>query len=295
MTRLAIVIVSYNCKVDLDRCLSAIPAAAPRTSHQIVVVDNASRDGTAEWVRQRWAHVTLIEAGMNIGFSRANNLGIRRSASELVLLLNPDTVPGPDRIDCLVETIDARPDVGAVGPRLLDPAGRAELSFGRMIGLAPPLVARMFEGFERQIGLPVDSFAAQHHAPRMAAPALVVHDLEDDDVPWEEGERYARLWPDARLLTTTGLGHHRIAGDATVIEATLRFLSGEAVGEGFGCLGEGGTQRADNGGREGLVEHGAAARVQGRVGFQDHRGAAQRRVGAVVADAHTAGGVPRGQ
>lgn len=103
--------------------------------------------------------------------------------------------------------------------------------FGRMIGLAPPLVARMFEGFERQIGLPVDSFAAQHHAPRMAAPALVVHDLEDDDVPWEEGERYARLWPGARLLSTTGLGHHRIAGDATVIEAALRFLRGEAVGE----------------------------------------------------------------
>ena len=103
--------------------------------------------------------------------------------------------------------------------------------FGRMIGLAPPLVARMFEGFERQIGLPVDSFAAQHHAPRMAAPALVVHDLEDDDVPWEEGERYARLWPGARLLSTTGLGHHRIAGDGQVIDAALRFLRGEAVGE----------------------------------------------------------------
>ena len=109
--------------------------------------------------------------------------------------------------------------------------GSPWVRFGQMIGLAPPLVARMFEGFERQIGLPVDSFAAQHHAPRMAAPALVVHDLEDDDVPWDEGERYARLWPDARLLSTTGLGHHRIAGDAMVIEAALRFLRGEAVGE----------------------------------------------------------------
>ena len=103
--------------------------------------------------------------------------------------------------------------------------------FGRMIGLAPPLVARMFERFERQIGIPVDSFAAQHHAPHVAAPALVVHDLEDDDVPWEEGERYARLWSGARLLSTTGLGHHRIAADAMVIEAALRFLRGEVVGE----------------------------------------------------------------
>ncbi|AKC88439.1 hydrolase [Pseudoxanthomonas suwonensis] len=103
--------------------------------------------------------------------------------------------------------------------------------FGRAIGLAPALVARMFEGFERQIGLPVDSFSAHLHAPRLGAPALVVHDLEDDDVPWEEGERYARLWPGARLLTTTGLGHHRIAGEPRVIEVALRFLRGEAVGE----------------------------------------------------------------
>lgn len=103
--------------------------------------------------------------------------------------------------------------------------------FGRLVGLAPALVARMFEGFERQVGAPVDSFAAHLHAPVMGVPALVVHDLEDAEVPWEEGERYARLWPGARLLNTRGLGHHRIAGDPAVIEATLRFLAGDAVGE----------------------------------------------------------------
>ncbi|KAF1688057.1 alpha/beta hydrolase [Pseudoxanthomonas broegbernensis] len=103
--------------------------------------------------------------------------------------------------------------------------------FGRALGLAPALVARMFEGFERQLGLPVDSLAAHRHAPALGLPALVVHDLEDDEVPWEEGERYARLWPGARLLTTRGLGHHRIAGEPAVIEAALGFLRGEAVGE----------------------------------------------------------------
>ena len=103
--------------------------------------------------------------------------------------------------------------------------------FGQAVGLAPALVARMFERFERQVGAPVDSFAAHRHAPAMGVPALVVHDLEDPDVPWEEGERYARLWPDARLLSTRGLGHHRIAGDPRVIEAALRFLRGETVGE----------------------------------------------------------------
>lgn len=103
--------------------------------------------------------------------------------------------------------------------------------FGRMIGLRAPLVTRMLHGFERRIGVEVDSLGAHRHVPALGMPALVVHDLEDADVPWEEGERYARLWPGARLLSTHGLGHHRIAGDAAVIGSALRFLRGEAVGE----------------------------------------------------------------
>ncbi|WP_050992220.1 alpha/beta hydrolase [Pseudoxanthomonas sp. GW2] len=103
--------------------------------------------------------------------------------------------------------------------------------FGRTIGLSPPLVARMFERFERQIGIAVDQLAAHLHLPALGVPALVVHDVEDEDVPWEEGERYARLWPGARLLSTRGLGHHRIASEPQVVEAALRFLRGEAVGE----------------------------------------------------------------
>lgn len=107
----------------------------------------------------------------------------------------------------------------------------ASLRFGRMIGLRPPLVARMLHGFERRIGVEVDSLGAHLHVPAFGMPALVVHDLEDTDVPWEEGERYARLWPGARLLSTHGLGHHRIAGEPAVIGSALRFLRGERVGE----------------------------------------------------------------
>ncbi len=103
--------------------------------------------------------------------------------------------------------------------------------FAETVGLAPTLVDRMFEGFERTLGVSVDEIAAHRHAPALGLPALVVHDLDDSDVPWHEGEAYARLWPQARLLSTTGLGHHRIAADAVVIDAALRFLAGEAVGE----------------------------------------------------------------
>jgi hypothetical protein len=60
---------------------------------------------------------------------------------------------------------------------------------------------------------------------------LIVHDVEDREVPWSEGERYARFWPESRLLSTRGLGHNRVADDAGVITAALRFLQGEPVGE----------------------------------------------------------------
>ena len=58
-----------------------------------------------------------------------------------------------------------------------------------------------------------------------------MHDLDDREVPWSEGERYARHWNGSRLLTTTGLGHSRVVDDEAVIDAALRFLRGEAVGE----------------------------------------------------------------
>jgi len=58
-----------------------------------------------------------------------------------------------------------------------------------------------------------------------------VHDLADREVPWAEGERYARHWPDARMMTTTGLGHHHIVDDASVIAASIGFLRGNIVGE----------------------------------------------------------------
>ena len=61
--------------------------------------------------------------------------------------------------------------------------------------------------------------------------ALLLDRFTDTDVPWHEGEAYARLWPRARLLSTTGMGHHRIAADPLVIDAALRFLAGETVGE----------------------------------------------------------------
>ena len=131
--RLVIVIVSYNSRRDLDGCLAALTDTPCAASHQIVVVDNASTDGTPEHIRAAWPRVTVIEAGANLGFAGANNLAIRRTASELVLLLNPDTVVRGDAVDALVRALDSDPALAIAGPRIVDGHGRAELSWGAML------------------------------------------------------------------------------------------------------------------------------------------------------------------
>jgi hypothetical protein len=128
----AIVIVSYNARADLVRCLASLRDAPPAVAHEIVVVDNASSDGSAEAARSAGARV--IETGANLGFARASNVGIRAGNGALVLLLNSDTVVPPSAIDGLVAELDRDASVAVVGPRLVDGEGRAELSYGRMIG-----------------------------------------------------------------------------------------------------------------------------------------------------------------
>ena len=131
MTGLTIVIVSFNARADLQACLASLAAHPPAIAHEIVVVDNASTDGSADAARA--AGVRVIALDSNVGFAAANNVGIRATQSELVLLLNSDTIVPPGAIDALVARLRAVPAAGAAGPRLRDGNGHPELSFGRMI------------------------------------------------------------------------------------------------------------------------------------------------------------------
>ena len=133
MPHLSIIIVSFNARAELERCLASLRAAPPLTPHDIVVVDNASTDGSAAAARG-WPDVTVIDVGSNVGFARASNVGMRASSGTNVLLLNSDTIVPAGTIDRLVAELERHPDVAVAGPRLVDGSGRAELSFGRMIG-----------------------------------------------------------------------------------------------------------------------------------------------------------------
>ena len=154
MPRLTIVIVTYNSAGHIGACLASLSAHRPTIAHDTVVVDNASGDGTTALLRREWPEVRVIEAGQNLGFAAANNLGIRQTAGEFVLLLNPDTVVPEGAIDALVACLDERPDVAVVGPRLLGGDGRAEISCGAMIGPFAELWQKMLVlGHERGVGL----------------------------------------------------------------------------------------------------------------------------------------------
>lgn len=129
---LSIVIVSYNTRALLADCLASLREPAPRATHEIIVVDNGSQDGSADVARAHTG-IRVIETGANLGFAAANNRGIRASSGATLLLLNSDTRVPPGAIDGLLAVLDRHPDATVVGPRLVDASGNVELSFGAMI------------------------------------------------------------------------------------------------------------------------------------------------------------------
>ena len=123
---LSIIIVNWNTRDLLAQCLTSLYADVPFASFapfETFVVDNASSDGSAAMVRERFPQVHLIENSENVGFARANNQAIRQSTGRYVLLLNPDTEVQPGALEILVRFMDAHTRVGAAGPQLLNPDG----------------------------------------------------------------------------------------------------------------------------------------------------------------------------
>jgi GT2 family glycosyltransferase len=132
MTDVSVVIVSYESRELLARCLEALAADAARAaSTEIIVVDQASRDGTAAWLAAEHPGVKLVALGENVGFGAGNNRGAERARGRWLLLLNNDAFVRPGAIDELVRFAEARPEIGAAGPRLLWPDGRLQRSCRR--------------------------------------------------------------------------------------------------------------------------------------------------------------------
>ncbi len=114
----SIIIVSWNTRDLLRRCLHSITAHQGNLTLEIIVVDNASHDGTPAMLRADFPEVRLIETGANLGFSAGNNVGLQAARGDRLLLLNPDTEIVGDALQSLMETLEGNPFAGAVGPRV---------------------------------------------------------------------------------------------------------------------------------------------------------------------------------
>ena len=121
--KLSIVIVSYNVRSYLEACLQSVRKALEGIEGEVFVVDNHSSDDTVSVLRSQYSWVRLIENQENLGFAKANNIAIRQSQGDYVLLLNPDTVVGEQTLRSALLFMDEHPKAGGAGVMMLNTDG----------------------------------------------------------------------------------------------------------------------------------------------------------------------------
>ncbi len=139
MKAISIVIVTWNCKKFAEECLGSLRAYSQDPNAEIIVVDNASSDGTCELVRDSYPGVTLIQSEANLGFAKANNIGIRKSSGKYICLVNPDVRVLDGCIEKMLAYIEENPRIGLLGPRMLGVDGKSYRSY-----MGAPTVWRIF-------------------------------------------------------------------------------------------------------------------------------------------------------
>lgn len=142
--KLSIIIVSWNVKADLFRCLKSIKENRPHEEFEIIVVDNASTDGSVDIIKSDFPDVKIIANNNNVGFSAANNQAIKIAKGRYVFLLNPDTIIYPKSLDTLITFLDDHQDVGACGPKFLGRDGHVHFSVGYVPTFRSLLYGRTF-------------------------------------------------------------------------------------------------------------------------------------------------------
>ena len=129
----SIVIVNYNTKVLLCDCLDSIFSLTKRIDFEVIVVDNASSDGSETYVRERFPSILWVNSGSNLGFGRANNLGVERAMGKYIFFLNSDTILLNDAVSLFFDHMESnreKESLGVLGAYLLDKNGNVNISFG---------------------------------------------------------------------------------------------------------------------------------------------------------------------
>lgn len=158
MLDLSVIIVTYNSRAFLKGCLESLRKASAGYAVEIIVVDNASTDGTAEWLRKEHPEVRVLVNQENLGFARANNQAFSIcQPSRWLLLLNPDTLLSEDALCLLIRAGEAHPEAGALGPLLLNQDGSVQRSYRSFPSVAGEALHALFldrlPPFSRRYGL----------------------------------------------------------------------------------------------------------------------------------------------
>ncbi|RPH95899.1 MAG: glycosyltransferase [Calditrichaeota bacterium] len=144
---LSIIIVNYNVREFLEQAILSIQQALRTFTHEIWVVDNASTDGSAAFIRKKFPHVRLFENSENAGFARANNQAIAQATGDVICLINPDTIVQEDTFSVLIDFLARSPDVAMVGCKVLNADGSLQaacrrsfptpwIAFTKIVGLS---------------------------------------------------------------------------------------------------------------------------------------------------------------
>lgn len=131
MEHVSVVIVNWNAGVELRACLAALFASEGGDPQQVILVDNASTDGSQSGLTAAYPALEVIQNPTNVGFARAVNQGLRAARGQFVVLLNPDVILRSSALPSLMQFMMTHPDAGVAGPRLLDPDGTVQGSARR--------------------------------------------------------------------------------------------------------------------------------------------------------------------
>ena len=230
--KLSIIIVSWNVKDDLLKCLSSLEENPPSESFEQIVVDNDSSDGTLDAVKQKCPEVITIANRQNRGFAAANNQGIQASSGQYILLLNPDTIIHTGALDILVGFLDNNPGVGVCGAKLLYADGSVQASVRRFPSFRAVLyrhtifrLLRIFRADYRRWSMKDFDYDRQMDVDQVSGAAMIVRRSVIDQVGSMD-ESFFMYYEEVDLCYRIKQAHWRIV---FLPDAVITHLSGRSA------------------------------------------------------------------
>jgi len=193
--KLSIIIVNWNTRDMLRGCIEHVLKAVGSLSHEIVVVDNGSTDGSAEMIEQVFPSVRLFRNSENLGFSKASNQGMREAKGEILVLLNSDVMAPPASLQKLEEYLEADPSIAAVGPQLIDGFGHLQYcggfapspitAFRHLVG-----VQSMMGGYSKGVNVRCKDTGVNREVDWLSGACLLIRREAVDDVGFLEESHF---------------------------------------------------------------------------------------------------------